>query len=145
MSDSRSILNGEVNAKPQPHALVVFIRNFTDMYMEGSYCGEVTGPFTVRQVINLHKLLVAPIYLAMLWFFAGNLSLAQIWGPAAGALLVCHGTYGFLWVFKDIFYGDPGWQRPCGFVGALSVFIYPLGFYYTPMFCLITDYCDFAR
>ena len=49
-----------------------------------------------------------------------------IWGPAAGALLVCHGTYGFLWVYKNIFYGDPGWQRPCGFVGALSVFIYPL-------------------
>ena len=69
-------------------------KDFTDMYMEGSYCGEVTGPFTVRQVINLHKLLVA----------------ALIWGPAAGALLVCHGTYGFLWVYKDIFYGDPGWQ-----------------------------------
>lgn len=30
-------------------------------------------------------------------------------------------------------------------VGALSVFIYPLGFYYSPMLCLITDYCDFAR
>eukprot|EP00435_Cladocopium_sp_Y103_P025355 s321_g6.t1 len=46
---------------------------------------------------------------------------------------------------EDIFYGDPSWQRPCGFVGALFVFIYPLGLYYSAMLCLITDYCDFAR
>lgn len=98
---SFSVETREQEVKPKPSNAVLFIRNFNDNYMGGSWCGEVTGPFTVRQVINLHKLLVVPIYLGMIWYFAeGDFSLTQTWGHAAGVLLVCHGSYGFLWVYK---------------------------------------------
>ena len=112
IGNAMSLLREIAESKPQPQAIACFIRNFTDIYMEGSYwsyCGEVTGPFTVRQVINLHKLSVAPIYLGMLWYFAGNLSFKEIWGPAASAPLICPGTYGALCVYKDICYAC----RPC--------------------------------
>ncbi|CAE7634062.1 unnamed protein product, partial [Symbiodinium pilosum] len=104
----------------------------------------VQGPFTVRQSINLHKLLVAPIYVAMIWYFGGDLSLRQTWGPAAAALLICHGTYGFLWVYKDIYFPDASWTQATSVLGFISCFVYPLGFYYTPMLCLVSPWFHFS-
>ena len=74
------------------------------------------GPliFTVRQCINLHKLLVVPIYPSILYAYGGPdpFSFTQPYGPCAVLLLVCHGFYGLAWVFKDIYFPDKTWQVP---------------------------------
>jgi len=115
---------------------------FNDVLTQGSILGgPVKGPFTARQCINLHKLLVVPVYLAMIYHFGGDLSLTQKWGPAAAVLLVCHGTYGFFWVYKDIWFPDPAWQTPMNYLGFVTIFAYPLGAYYLPMFCLVSRKC----
>lgn len=124
--------------KPQPGGVVLFVRKFSNVVMTGGYCGEVKGPFTIRQCINLHKLLVLPIYLAFIKHFGGDFSLSQEWGPAASVLLMCHSLYGFFWVYKDIYFPDASWQNPMNCIGFLTVFIWPLGTYYLPMFCLVS-------
>jgi len=117
------------------------MRKFNTMTIQGSYLGEVKGPFTARQCINLHKLLVFPVELYMIYYFGGDLSLTQKWGPAAAVLLVCHSTYGFFWVYKDIYFPDASWQIPMNVIGFITIFTYPLGLYYLPMFCLVSRQC----
>lgn len=128
-------------ARPLPSGGVAFMRKFNTVVLQGSYFGEVTGPFTARQCLNLHKLLVLPVELYMIWHFGGDLSLKQAWGPAAAVLLVCHTTYGFFWVYKDIFFPDASWQIPMNVIGFISIFFYPLALYYLPMFCLVSRKC----
>lgn len=131
--------------KPQPGAAVLFMKKLNHAVMTGGYFGEAQGPFTVRQCINLHKLLVLPVYLGFIYYFGGDLSLSQQWGPAAAVLLTCHSSYGVLWCFKDIWYPDRSWQIPMNVLGFLTIFIYPLGLYYVPMFCLVSDKCPLGR
>eukprot|EP00040_Diaphanoeca_grandis_P039372 m.258887 g.258887 ORF g.258887 m.258887 type:complete len:589 (-) comp37236_c0_seq1:84-1850(-) len=121
--------------------------------------------FTVRQCINLHKLLVIPIYLAMIFLYrdvnktptaysrpklppssifsyATETVQSDWWEiPAVVVLFVCHGLYGILWVLKDIFFPDIAWQAPLSPLGGLILFVWPLGIYYVDMFCLVSNEC----
>jgi len=120
---------------------VAFMWRLNDIYMTGGIFGAVSGPFTVRQCINLHKLLVGPVYLTFIYTYGGDFSLSQKWGPAAGVLLATHSAYGFFWVYKDIWYPDSGWQVAQNLFGFLCSFLYPLALYYLPMFCLVSRQC----
>jgi len=120
---------------------VAFLWRLNDIYMTGGIFGSVKGPFTVRQCINLHKLLVAPVYLLLIHWYGGDLSLSQRWGPAAAVLLAAHSSYGVFWVYKDIWFPDSGWQIAQNLLGFVLVFVYPLGAYYLPMFCLVSRQC----
>jgi protein-S-isoprenylcysteine O-methyltransferase Ste14 len=103
----------------------------------------VGGPciFTVRQCVNLHKLLVLPIFLCILYNYGGDdpFAFTQPFGPAALMLMVTHGLYGLMWVHKDIFFPDRAWQAPMSPVGFIVVFSWPLGTYYLDMYCLVTS------
>lgn len=85
------------------------------------------GPraFKVRQAINAHKLLVIPLVLGLMWQ-AKDFSLAPL------LYLALHGSYGLLWVVKDIAFGDPQWRRPVTLGSLIGVFVYPLGVYLLP-------------
>ena len=122
--------------KPQPGSVTQFLRNFVQWYFVLSPIGGPTI-FTVRQCINLHKLLVVPVYVYILHTH-GGLSFEQTYSPAAALLLVLHGIYGILWVYKDIFFPDPSWQTPMSPLGFLFVFSWPLASYYLPMQCLVS-------
>jgi len=103
-------------------------------------CGT---PFTVRQCINLHKLLVPVVYVLTLHFFAdeGLTLTGTRYGPAAMVIMVTHTVYGLAWVYKDVHFPDYNWLTPMTFLGFLLVFVYPLGMYYLPMYCLVTQHC----
>ena len=123
--------------KPQPAAWARALRALTEFLATP---GPFKTAFTVRQCINLHKILVVPVYLAIM-------SAARSAGGAepplaAWLLLVCHGIYGWLWVFKDIWFPDPSWQVPMSPAGFIIVFSWPLGMYYMPMYCLVLGGTD---
>lgn len=100
----------------------------------------IGGPtiFTIRQGINLHKLLVVPVYVYSILHVNGGLSFDQSYSVAAALLLCLHGFYGFAWVYKDIFFPDPAWQKPMSPLGFVIIFTL-LGSYYLPMHCLVTS------
>jgi len=59
----------------------------------------------MRWYINLHKVLTAPIVLAMMAF-------QDQWeNPTAWVYLALHGTYGLLWVWKSRIFPDKSWER----------------------------------
>lgn len=135
--------------KPQPNALVQFMRSFVQFlfhpFMDKDPCGT---PFTVRQCINLHKLLVPVFYVPIIYYYSNRdggertLTLTgKDYGPAAAVLLVCHTVYGVAWVVKDVHFPDPSWKVPMTVLGFILVFVYPLGTYYLPMFCLMSEMC----
>lgn len=107
------------------------------------HCRPIGGPiaFTARQPINLHKGFVGVVYAAILSSFGGPsaFTFKQPFGPAALVLFVCHSIYGFSWLTKDLFYPDASWMKPGSPLGVVAVFIYPLGVYYLPMWCLVTS------
>lgn len=59
----------------------------------------------LKHPINLHKGLTFFVVCALM-FFADNYSL-----PAM-IYLALHGTYGFLWLFKDRWFPDRHWEQP---------------------------------
>ncbi len=59
----------------------------------------------MRWYINLHKVLTAPVVLAMMAF-------QDQWeNPTAWVYLALHGTYGLLWVWKSRIFPDKSWER----------------------------------
>ncbi|KAJ1476999.1 hypothetical protein T484DRAFT_3050134 [Baffinella frigidus] len=107
-------------------------------------CGS--APFQARQCINLHKLLVVPVYLGWIYAYGGTdpFAFTQKFAPAAIVLLVAHGLYGVLWVFKDVHFGDERWKAKMSPLGFLVVFT-SLALYYLPMWCLVSRSCPGAR
>jgi len=107
--------------------------------------GLLPQSFTFRQCINLHKLLIFPIYVYILYAHndGGNpfdLS-GKSYGPSALMILVGQSLYGLMWVFKDVHFGDPSWLKPLRPISFVLTFIYPLAMYYLPMFCLVSEQC----
>jgi protein-S-isoprenylcysteine O-methyltransferase Ste14 len=104
---------------------------------------ESGSDLKARQVINLHKLLILPVYLATLAYYGGFSNFSQqSYAPAAALLLASHGFYALAWVFKDIHFGDRQWKGPIPITTALFFFfVFPLALYYLPMFCLVSDQC----
>lgn len=82
--------------------------------------------------INLHKMLVAPLVIAMMWFY-GNTS------TEAFVYLAMHGTYTVLWMMKETMYPDRRFQQqvPPAWAGWLLIFL-PLGGYYVAPWLLIS-------
>lgn len=73
--------------------------------------------------INLHKILVTPVVMGMM-FITGNMS------AEACIYLAVHGTYSLLWLMKEHFYPDRRFMEPVpGWAGWLFIFL-PLGGYY---------------
>jgi len=85
----------------------------------------------IRQVINLHKGLTAPVVLGLMASYH-NASM----GP--WIYLALHGTYGILWLFKDRLYPDRQWERAVGLPMAVAVFLM-LGLYWLAPFLLISS------
>jgi hypothetical protein len=122
------------------HPVPVALRSLTAYLF---HLRPIGGPcvFTVRQCINLHKLLVLPIFLCIIYYYGGEdpFAFTQPFGPAALMLMVTHSLYGLFWVFKDVFFPDNGWNKPMSPVGFIVIFSWPLGTYYMDMYCLVTS------
>jgi protein-S-isoprenylcysteine O-methyltransferase Ste14 len=81
--------------------------------------------------INLHKLLVVPVVLAMMWFYHN-------WSTEAFIYLGLHGTYSLLWLIKHTYYPDRRFDEPQPpWIGLLFIFL-PLAGYYIAPYLLIS-------
>jgi protein-S-isoprenylcysteine O-methyltransferase Ste14 len=81
---------------------------------------------TVGTLINIHKALVIPVVLGLMWGY-GN------WSTEAYVYLALHGTYSLLWLMKHSSYPDPRFaQKLPVWVGLLTVFLPLAGYYLTP-------------
>ena len=102
---------------------------FNDWYLHRIPGGM--GRTCPRAPINLHKALVGPLVLALM-LARGDFSLA------AFLYLALHGSYGILWVVKDVAFPDPSWRTPCSIGSAVAVFVYPLGLYLLAPLVMLT-------
>jgi len=107
--------------RPQPNAVVAFLRSLLMLIFT---IGPGKHMFTVRQCINLHKLLIFPVYAALLFQYA-DFNFNQKWGMNALVLWICHTMYGVFWVYKDIYFPDPSWQTSMSPLGFLTMFRHP--------------------
>jgi protein-S-isoprenylcysteine O-methyltransferase Ste14 len=103
---------------------------FNDWYMHRIPIGPAIA--SPRMAINLHKVSVGPLTLALM-------ALAGDWSLAAWMYLALHGLYGILWVAKDIAYGDPSWTGKATVGSAAGVFVFPLALYYLPPLLMLTS------
>ena len=84
-------------ARPQLGPVATFLRTLTERIIE---LGPAKDAFQTRQCVNLHKLLVLPLYVAILYAGGGPSPFSQRFGPAAAVLLPIHAIYGMLWVLR---------------------------------------------
>jgi protein-S-isoprenylcysteine O-methyltransferase Ste14 len=111
------------------HPLLARWIQFRD-YLSDDFLG---GPKVVKFAwsINLQKGSTLFFVLALMVYF-GDFS-ATAWTYAA-----LHGSYGFIWVYKDMVFPDPGWQRKLTIGGAINTWVLALGLYWLAPTLLIT-------
>ena len=81
--------------------------------------------------INIHKILVTPVVLGLMWFFHN-------WSTEAFIYLAIHGSYSILWLIKDSLYADKRFEEKVHpVVGLLFIFL-PLAGYYAAPYLLIS-------
>merc|ERR1719204_1024649 len=92
--------------------------------------------YVIRQGINLHKWLEAPIYLLTILAFGWP----QDSPACAAALFIGHTLYTMGWLFKDIHFPDPNFRQEAPLQVPAMGFIF-CSAYYLPMFCLTSGKC----
>jgi protein-S-isoprenylcysteine O-methyltransferase Ste14 len=83
------------------------------------------GPKAVKLAwaINLQKGGTLPFVLALMVAF-------DAWTPTAWTYLGLHGSYGLVWLLKEIVFPDPGWQKKVTFGGAVNSWVFVLALYW---------------
>lgn len=67
----------------------------------------------------------------LLWYYNNQETAAWIY-------LGLHGSYGLIWLLKDITFPDPNWQRRCTYGGGIAAFLGVLGPYWLIGWLLIS-------
>jgi len=67
-------------------------------------------------VINTQKILCFPFFGFLMWYYADKTPWAT--SQAAWIYLAMNGSYGLIWLLKDLTFPDASWQRRCTFGGA---------------------------
>ena len=88
-------------------------------------------PWTIAWVIDFQKIGTFP-FLGFLIAFYHNTS------AAAWIYLAMHGTYGLVWIVKDLAFPDPSWQKRITILGGLNVFFSVLIWYWVFGWLLIS-------
>lgn len=92
------------------------------------------GPRVVKLnwVINFQKGGTLPFVLALM-------ALTDTWTATAWTYLALHGSYGLIWLLKDLIMPDARWQRRVTFGGAFLSFALVLGPYWLAPILLVRD------
>jgi protein-S-isoprenylcysteine O-methyltransferase Ste14 len=72
------------------------------------------------------------VFLGLLMLWYGNYS------PAAWVYLALHGSYGLVWILKDLTFPDPNWQKRITLGGGFMAFASVLGWYWVFGWLLIS-------
>jgi protein-S-isoprenylcysteine O-methyltransferase Ste14 len=67
----------------------------------------------------------------MMWIYQNNT-------PAAWVYLALHGSYGLVWILKDVAFPDPNWQKKVTILGGINSFLFVLGWYWVFGWLLIS-------
>lgn len=113
---------------PRAPDIVDHIARFNDWVMHRVPGGAQRAH--VRDVVNLHKLTVGPMVLLLM-------CVTHQFSLAAHLYLVLHGSYGVLWVAKDIAFGDASWRQRCS-LGSCAAVLGFLSLYYVAPLTLLT-------
>ncbi len=92
------------------------------------------GPRAIKLawVINFQKGGTLPFVLALM-------VATDTWTATAWTYLALHGSYGLVWLLKELTFPDPGWQTRVSLGGALSSFAAVLGPYWLAPVLLTTQ------
>ena len=74
-------------------------------------------PLKAAWVINLQKAGCFPFYVFLMWYYADKTPWAT--STAAWTYLAMHGSYGLVWLLKDMVFPDPSWQGRCTIPSAI--------------------------
>ncbi|MHC5539621.1 methyltransferase family protein [Singulisphaera rosea] len=132
MSESQA---GEERARVEdqpmipPPAWAAVVGRVTEYLM--SDLGGGPRPWKLAWVINFQKVGTFPFLgLLIAWYHSTSL--------AAWIYLAMHGSYGLVWMIKDLAFPDPSWQRRATIGGGLVVFFGVLVWYWSFGWLLIS-------
>jgi len=74
-------------------------------------------PWKLSWVINFQKAGTFPVLALLMWYYSGRTAAAT--APAAWTYLALHGSYGLVWLLKDLAFPDVNWQRRATVGGGL--------------------------
>lgn len=112
------------------HPLVARWRKLTD-YLGSDFLG---GPRVLRLCwsVNLQKGGTLPFVLALMAAF-------DHWTPTAWTYAALHGSYGLVWLLKDLVFPDPNFRRRITLGAALNSWLLLLGLYWIAPVMLVTQ------
>lgn len=88
-------------------------------------------PWKLAWVVNFQKAGTF-VFLGLLMWWYDNTSIA------AWIYLAMHGSYGLVWILKDLAFPDPSWQKRVTIGGGINAFIFVLGWYWVFGWLLIS-------
>ena len=88
-------------------------------------------PLKMSWVINFQKVGTFPLLGFFIWHYG-------VHSMAAWIYLAMHGSYGLVWMLKDMAFPDPGWQNRTTLLGAFNAFASLLGLYWVFGWLLIS-------
>ena len=101
-------------ATPAPHWAQA-LRRFNQWIMFD--IGGGPRPLKLAWVINFQKAGCFPFFALLMWYYADKTPWAT--SPAAWIYLAMHGSYGLIWLLKDLVFPDPNWQHRATLGGSL--------------------------
>lgn len=110
-------------------AWAVTMRRFTNWL--GWDIGGGPRPWKMAWVINFQKAGTFPLLGFFLWYYG-------VTSTAAWVYLALHGTYGLIWLIKDVAFPDAGWQGRVTVLGGINAFLSLLGLYWVFGWLLIS-------
>jgi hypothetical protein len=119
-------------ARPPPK-LAAFIAGLVSYLSEDALGGP--RPWKLSWVINFQKGGTFIFIAALMWLYQND-------SAAAWLYLALHGSYGFVWLFKDVCFPDPRWQKRVTITGGLLSFFGVLAWYWFTGWLLISGTVD---
>ena len=80
-------------------------------------------PWKLAWVINFQKAGTFALLGGLMWHYQNT-------SPAAWVYLAMHGSYGLVWILKDVAFPDPAWQQKVTIGGGINAFLFVLGWYW---------------
>jgi protein-S-isoprenylcysteine O-methyltransferase Ste14 len=91
------------------------LRRFNDRTMFELFGGP--RPWKLAWVINFQKVGTFPVLALLMWYYADRTPAAT--SASSWIYLALHGSYGLVWLLKDLAFPDPNWQRRATIGGGL--------------------------
>lgn len=109
------------------------LRRFNDWWLHDLFGGPRVLKFS--WVINTQKAGTFLFLGAVMWWYADKTPAAT--STAAWTYLALHGSYGLVWLLKDMAFPDPGWQVRVTW-GSVAAGMFGLGMYWSFGWLLIS-------